>query len=86
MDARSTLLKEIQAEDFALYETALYLNGHPTCKSALEYYCARRHAAKALREQYEALYGPLTLYGNARRWKERIAWVSRPALWSSRYS
>ena len=65
MDAKSKLLKEIQAEDFALYETVLYLDAHPTCKNALEYYAMHQNAAKALRDEYEALYGPLTIYGNA---------------------
>lgn len=79
MDARSALLKEIQAEDFALYETALYLNGHPTCKTALAYYCQHRNAAKELRDEYESLYGPLTIYGNASGscWH----WVDAPWPW-----
>lgn len=79
MDERSALLKEIQAEDFALYETALYLNGHPTCQSALDYYCQRKKLSLALREQYESLYGPLTLYGNdsATCWH----WVDAPWPW-----
>ncbi len=79
MDARSALLKEIQAEDFALYETALYLNGHPTCKTALDYYCQHQKIAKALREEYESLYGPLTIYGNVSGscWH----WVDSPWPW-----
>ncbi|MBE6713070.1 MAG: spore coat protein CotJB [Ruminococcaceae bacterium] len=79
MDARSALLKEIQAEDFALYETALYLNGHPTCRSALSYYCQHKNTVKALRERYEELYGPLTLYGNSSEscWH----WVDAPWPW-----
>ena len=79
MDARSALLKEIQAEDFALYETVLYLDAHPTCKTALEYYAQHKNAAKALRDEYEALYGPLTIYGNASNacWH----WVDSPWPW-----
>ena len=79
MDNRSTLLKEIQAEDFALYETALYLNGHPTCKEALDYYCQRKAAATALRNRYEELYGPLTLYAN--RSNNCWHWVNAPWPW-----
>jgi len=64
MNTRSTLLKEIQAEDFAVYEVSLYLNGHPQCKKALSYYCEHRNAAALLRKQYEAQFGPLTMTGN----------------------
>ena len=35
MTEKSALLKDIQAQDFAVYEAALYLNGHPTCPKAL---------------------------------------------------
>jgi len=61
---RSALLKEIQAEDFAVYEAALYLNGHPTCHKAMAYYKEHRNTAIALRKEYESQFGPLTLYGN----------------------
>ena len=29
MNERERLLRRIQAEDFAVYETVLYLDGHP---------------------------------------------------------
>ena len=78
-DNGSALLKEIQAEDFALYETALYLDTHPTCQSALNFYCRHKKAVLALRAQYEELYGPLTIYGNdsGSCWH----WVDSPWPW-----
>ena len=79
MDERGALLKEIQAEDFALYETALYLDAHPTCQSALNFYNQHKKAAETLRSQYEVLYGPLTIYGNASTtcWR----WIDSPWPW-----
>ena len=79
MNTRSALLKEIQAEDFAVYEAALYLNGHPTCRNALAYYCEHKNIVKALKEEYEALYGPLSIYGNQDNncWH----WVDGPWPW-----
>ncbi len=79
MNHKSALLKEIQAEDFAVYEAALYLNGHPTCQEALNYYCQHRNASKTLKEQYESTYGPLTIYGNydGNCWR----WVDDPWPW-----
>ena len=78
-DGKSALLKEIQAEDFALYETVLYLDAHPSCQSALSYYRQHKDASLALRAQYEELYGPLTIYGNdsATCWH----WVDSPWPW-----
>jgi len=79
MNNRSALLKEIQAEDFAVYEAALYLNGHPTCQNALAYYCEHKSIVKALKEEFEALYGPLTIYSNedSNCWH----WVDGPWPW-----
>ena len=79
MDQKTALLKEIQAEDFALYETALYLNGHPTCQKALAHYCQHKKASLALREQFEEAFGPLTLYGN--RDGSCWHWVDSPWPW-----
>ena len=79
MTGKSALLKDIQAEDFAVYEAALYLNGHPRCPKALAYYCEHRNAAAALKAEYERNYGPLTIHGNGNSncWE----WVSTPWPW-----
>ena len=79
MKSRSALLKEIQAEDFAVYEAALFLDGHPTCQEALDYYCQHRRAAMELKEEFETCYGPLTIYGN--RNGNCWGWVSSPWPW-----
>ncbi len=79
MTEQSALLKDLQAEDFAVYESALYLNGHPTCQKALQYYCEHRAAAMELKESYEKNYGPLSIYGN--RDNNCWQWVSTPWPW-----
>ncbi|MBQ4037570.1 MAG: spore coat protein CotJB [Clostridia bacterium] len=73
------LLKEIQAEDFAVYEAALYLDAHPNCEKALAYYREHKCAVKKLKEKYEELYGPLTIYSSADcdSWQ----WVNGPWPW-----
>ena len=50
---RHELLHRIQAEDFALYEVALYLDGHPKNKRALAFYEEHRKIAAMLRAEYE---------------------------------
>jgi len=76
---RTALLNKIKTEDFALYETVLYLNGNPTCKEALAYYCKRRDTVMELRRKYEEKYGPLTIYGNndLNCWH----WIDSPWPW-----
>lgn len=73
------LLKEIQAEDFAVYEAALYLDAHPHCEKALAYYREHKCAVEKLKEKYTELYGPLTIYNGADcdSWQ----WVNGPWPW-----
>lgn len=77
--SRSELLHRIQAEDFALYEVALYLDGHPKNKRALAYYEEHRKIAAMLRAEYEQKYGPLSITGNndTTAWR----WVDAPWPW-----
>ncbi len=79
MNERDRLLRRIQAEDFALYETVLYLDGHPQNKKALAFYNKHRDIVKALREEFEGKYGPLNIYGNTGDcdWH----WVDKPWPW-----
>ena len=76
---REALLHRITAEDFALYEALLYLDGHPKCKKALRYYEEHKKILLALREEYEKSFGPLTMYGNQEgdQWR----WVETPWPW-----
>lgn len=76
---RTSLLKKIQEMDFALYETVLYLDGHPKNKKALEYYRSHREALKALREEYARRFGPLTVYDNYDN--DNWQWVEKPWPW-----
>lgn len=76
---RSALLRRIQAEDFAIYEAALYLDAHPDCKRALRYYTEHRKLAAELKEAYETQYGPLGIGGN--RNEQHWDWVNGPWPW-----
>lgn len=78
-DGKFSLMQRLQQADFALYETVLYLDGHPTDKKALAYYDKVRNEAKSLREKYEESYGPLTVYGN----RDSTDWhhIDRPWPW-----
>lgn len=74
-----SLLRRIQAEDFALYEVALYLDAYPTNKKALAFYEEHRARLAELKEEYRQKYGPLTIYDNvgSNEWQ----WVKGPWPW-----
>ena len=71
----------LRALDFAIQETALYLDAYPNHPEALEYY----HTLIAQREKvaasYEASCGPLTIYGN--RSRNSWDWTQGPWPWEA---
>ena len=77
--SRAELLRRIEAEDFALYEVALYLDAYPTNKKALAYYQEHRAALRALQQAYMQQYGPLTIYDNENR--DEWQWIKGPWPW-----
>ncbi len=74
-----SLLRRIRAEDFALYEVALYLDAYPTNQKALAFYEQHRSILAALKEEYRQKYGPLTIYDNIDRGEWQ--WVQGPWPW-----
>ena len=79
MSDRSKLFKQIQMYSFSVYEAALYLDGHPKDRRALEYYRQQKAILSELYAKYEKHYGPLTLCGNEceNEWK----WTDSPWPW-----
>ena len=76
---KTALLHRIQAEDFALYEVTLYLDGHPRNQKALRFYHEHKKIADMLKKAYEENYGPLTAHGNQST--EKWQWVEGPWPW-----
>lgn len=82
MDARcnaAELLSKIRETDFAIVETALYLDAYPESEEALAYYRQLREKNDVLRAEYESTVGPLTIYSNEcdNGWQ----WVCAPWPW-----
>ena len=74
------LKNKLKAVSFALYETVLYLDGHPDCQAALAHYNALVEELEELTGRYEDKYGPLTIFSNN---CDTWAWVSSPWPWES---
>ena len=79
LSERSALLHKIQAEDFALYEVALYLDAYPNSKKAMKYYHEHKKLAQMLKAEFEEKFGPLTLYSNHN--DQKWEWTDGPWPW-----
>ena len=80
MNEKEMLLKKIQAEDFAVYETVLFLDTHPKCQEAMEYFEKMKELRNTALEEYARLYGPLTIdtaSGQTEDWQ----WIHFPWPW-----
>ncbi len=76
---RGTLAEQIRALTFVKTELELYLDTHPRCRMALDYYYKTVEELKRLTEEYENTTGPLTAKGNVST--EEWNWVDGPWPW-----
>ena len=74
-----TLAEQIRALGFVKAELELYLDTHPHCKTALDYYYKTIQELRRLVEEYENTVGPLTAMGNMST--EHWHWVDGPWPW-----
>ena len=80
MNERNKLLCEIQAQRFAVDDSALFLDTHPTNRNALRYNAERRMRLAELIEHYQSKFGPLTAQ-SAENPSEAWKWVEGPWPW-----
>lgn len=73
-----TLAEQIRALCFVKTELELYLDTHPRCRTALDYYYQTVEELKRLTEQYENTTGPLTAMGNT---GDSWQWINGPWPW-----
>lgn len=76
---KAALLEEIRALSFVKTELELYLDTHPECPTALDYYNQTVNALKRYKEEYETNYAPLFAESGAVNGKWR--WVDKPWPW-----
>ena len=73
------LMEKIRSLSFVKAELEIYLDTHPSCKVALDYYYQTVDALKKLREEYQAKYGPISAEGCVGT--EEWTWVKEPWPW-----
>ena len=74
-----TLAEQIRALTFVAKELELYLDTHPRCRTALDYYYQTLAELKRLTEEYQNTVGPLTTAGVTDT--EMWTWVNGPWPW-----
>lgn len=80
MTERESLMRQMNAVNFAMFDLHLYLDTHPgDCNAASQLEEARK-TADGLMQKYEAAYGPLNQsMQNTSRW----AWIAEPWPWDN---
>lgn len=76
---RESLLRKVQEADFILHDTALFLDTHPENRAALEFYRRYQPYYVEAVAEYEANFGPLSIYdvNTEQGW----TWVQGPWPW-----
>lgn len=81
--SRDEMLKQLTALDFYAIDLHLYLNTHPDDKDAINKYNAVVTEAKALRAEYESMYGPLMMNQPSKcPWQ----WIDNPWPWQYQFN
>ena len=74
---RRDMICQIRSLEFAINELALYLDTHPEESKALclhKKYCKE---VKELKDEYQKVYGPLTINYPCNKWR----WLEEPWPW-----
>ena len=79
MSEREKYMKKLYEYGFALTEVNLFLDSHPTCERALEYYREYRDLYEQTVAEYEHRFGPLTASGVTD--ESFFTWVLTPWPW-----
>lgn len=78
MDRRE-MLKRVQMLEFVLIDVNLFLNTHPDCEAALNFYGKYQALHKQAVDEYEKNFGPITAAGvNV---EEGWSWINNPWPW-----
>ena len=75
---REELMDKIHALSFAMTEAQLFLDTHPDCRAALDYFRNLRDELDGLTPEYQNKYGPLFADMTV---GDKWAWIDGPWPW-----
>ena len=74
---REEMIEQIKCLDFAVIELGLYLDTHPEDQRALCLHREYTKNLKNLKDMYQKVYGPLSIYFPCGKWR----WIEEPWPW-----
>lgn len=78
---RRELLTYIDEVSFGAYEAVLYLDTHPDCMEAMEYFQTNNQKRNRALREYARLYGPLNLSQVKEEGCSSWEWMHQPWPW-----
>ena len=78
---RDMLLKKINEVSFAVDDILLFLDTHPDCQEALDFYRQNVAIRKEALSEYARLYGPLTIDTADDSCSRSWEWIQQPFPW-----
>ena len=78
---REMLLKKINEVSFAVDDILLFLDTHPDCQEALDFYRQNVAICKGALSEYARLYGPLTIDTADDSCSRSWEWIQQPFPW-----
>ena len=82
--SREFLLKRINEVSFAVNDILLFLDTHPDCQEALDFYTANVKIRKEALAEYARLNGPLTVDTADDSCSRSWEWVKQPFPWETK--
>ena len=76
-ETRQEMLDKIRSLSFAIVELAEYLDTHNDDKKALCLHKEYANKLHNLKEKYQKVYGPLSIYFPCKKWR----WIEEPWPW-----
>ncbi len=74
---REEMIEQIKSLNFAVIELGLYLDTHPEDQRALCLHREYTKSLKNLKDAYQKVYGPLSIYYPCNKWR----WLKEPWPW-----
>lgn len=79
--SREQLLQKINEVSFAVNDIHLFLNTHPECQDALDYYKEKMMERKKYMKEYAETFGPLTIDDAWKSSESCWKWVTEAFPW-----
>lgn len=74
---REEMMMKIKSYSFSIVELGLYLDTHPDDEKALCLHREYTNKLKDLKDKYQKMFGPLTIYYPCKKWR----WLEEPWPW-----